>query len=44
MHIGFTLVVLSALGLYALAALTFTTGTPQILEETLSGPDASGSP
>ena len=43
MHIGFTLVVLSALGLYALAALTFTTGTPQILEETLSGSDTSGS-
>ena len=44
MHIGFTLVVLSALGLYALAALTFTTGTPQILEETIPGPDTSGSP
>ena len=34
MHIGLTLVVCLALGLYAVAALALTIGTPQLLEET----------
>jgi hypothetical protein len=44
MHTGLTLVVCLALGLYAVAALTLTTGAPEILEETLSDSDASRSP
>jgi MFS family permease len=42
-HIGLALVVCLALGLYAVAALTLTTGAPEILEETLSDSDASRS-
>ena len=44
MHIGLTLVVCLAIGLYAVAALTLTTGAPEILGGTLSGSDAPRSP